>query len=288
MRIVIITGKLAASGAIVAGALAFVFFLGPRTTPAYADIYAPLANAAGFLSPPGGGSSVRISKALVNGQAFQYSIGHSRLNLDDVLMHYERQFEMIGPASGKSISTAARVQGRAAGVVVGVRLGPLTHPGDITERLQKFRSTTQMKALGQFHVISAYAQQGTVYIDLTPSDDIRLGTLLPTGTDDAPGEDLQGVVRPLGLQRLLTIEHGEGPTWSRTLIYRASNPDDATADFGRAFAAGGWSRNTLVDSPVVSHYTDGRRECFLGGSGLDKNGIVILVYRALAGSPKKS
>ncbi len=80
--------ELAVSGGVIASAVAFLALFGPRTAPAYADIYAPLANAAGFLlPPPGGAPRPRTGTALVNGQTFKYAIAHSKLGLDDVLEH---------------------------------------------------------------------------------------------------------------------------------------------------------------------------------------------------------
>jgi len=59
-----LVAKVAASGAVVGGGVAFLVFFGPRPTPAYADIYSPLAQAAGFLAPPpGGGPKLRVRAA---------------------------------------------------------------------------------------------------------------------------------------------------------------------------------------------------------------------------------
>jgi len=276
-RILVTAGRVLASGAVVAGAVAFLVSFGPRATPVYADIYVPLASAAGFLSPPPGGPPLQTGKALVNGQTFRYAIGQSKLELDQLLSHYERQFSTS--VSSGPITTAVRVQGAGAGVITGMLFRPLRHPEDLTKRLRGFAETTQLNALGQVHVITAYANQGTVFIDFVPGDDVHLKTLLPAGHDDAPGQDLEGVRRPSGLQRVMTVEHGDGPTWSRTYIYRASDSAAAVADFRGALAAGGWMANPLFDSPVVQHYTNGRQECFVGGAGLGKDAIVILVYR---------
>jgi len=276
-------GRVLASGALVAAAVAFLVSFGPRATPAYADIYVPLASAAGFLSPPPGGPPLQTGKALVNGQTFRYAIGQSKLDLNRLLSHYEDQFRTT--VSSGPISTAVRIQGAGAGVITGVLFRPLRHPADLTDRLRGFAETTQLNALGQVHVVVAYANQGTVFLDFVPGDDVRLKTLLPAGTEDAPGEDLEGVRRPAGLQRVMTVEHGEGPAWSQTYIYRASDGTAAAADFRGALATAGWAANPLFDSPVVQHYTNGRHECFVGGTGLGKDAIVILVHR-MTPSPK--
>ncbi len=273
-----------ASGAIVAGAVAFLFFFGPRPTPAYADIYSPLADAAGLLVPPPGSGKLRIGNALVNGQPFQYSIGHSRMRLDDVLTHYEQQLEVQMPGSRAPVSTATRVEGLGAGVVAGMAFAPLSQPSEFFDRLRRFAVTKRANDFGRFHLVSAYQQEGTVFIDFTPGDEARIDKLLPAAGEDAPGEDLPAVQRPDGLQRMLTIEHGEGLSWSRTMIYRARDSRVAVDDFRQAFNRAGWTSNPLTASAAVLHYSDGRRESFVGGAGNDHNGAVIVVYRRLTAS----
>lgn len=276
-----IVRRAVASVVIVSGAVLFLVFFGPHATPVHADIYAPLARVSGFLAPPpGGGDAVRFGTVLVNGQMFHYSIGRSKLSLDVVLTYYERQFDAPGP-DGKPVSSAARLQGEGAGVVAGVRLGMLSHPPDLAARLRN-PAAARLSDLGRFHVVSAFEQDGTVFVEFTPDDDVRVSQLLPAGGEDAPGEDLAGVRRPGGLQRLLTIEHGEGPDWSRTLIYRARDGRAAVADFRGALGQAGWTANPYADSPELGHYTDGKRECFLGGAGLGSNSTVILVHRSLS------
>jgi hypothetical protein len=163
----------------------------------------------------------------------------------------------------------------------------MRHPTDLSERLRTFLETKRLGDFGQFHLISAYEQDGTVFIDFTPGEGVRIDTLLPSGGQDAPGEDLRGVRRPAGLQRLLTIEHGEGPTWSRTWIYRAGDGGEAVAEFRRAFVAAGWTEGPLR-APQVAHFSDNQHECFIGGSGTGGNSAVVLVYRNLTGSDTQS
>ena len=281
MNLRALAGKVIASGAILAAALVFLIFFGPRPTPAYAEIYGPLARAAGFLPPPPGSPALRIGRALVNGQPFDYAIGRSSLRLDDILTHYERQFQTKTPASDAPLSTAARVQGPGAGAVAGMRFGPLLHPGEFSERFRTFSETKRLNDFAQFHLISAFEQQGTVFIEFTPGETARIDRLLPAGSDDAPGEDPAGVRRPAGLQRLLTIEHGEGRTWSRSIIYRAQDSRPAVEEFRRAFGSAGWTHNPAVESPAVAHFTDGQRECFVGGAGAGLDSVIALVLRRL-------
>lgn len=281
MKLRVFAGKIVASGALLAVAAVFLVFFGPRPTPAYADIYGPLTQAAGFLAPPPGSPTLRVGTALVNGQPFEYAIGRSVLRLDDVLGHYERQFETKTPASDQPLSTAARVQGPGAGVVAGVRFGPLLRPGEFTQRIRTFGETKRLADFGQFHLVSAFEQQGTVFIEFTSGASARIDRLLPAGAADAPGEDPPGVRRPDGLQRFLTIEHGEGRTWSRTIIYRAQDSRAAVGEFGRAFAAAGWVQNPAIAPGAVAHFSDGQRESFVGGAGKDRDSAVVLVLRRL-------
>lgn len=279
-----VVARVAASGVLVAVAVAFLYWVGPRPVPVYADVYVPLAKAAGFLAPPSGGAQVRMSTALVNGQAFKYIVGHSKRDLESVLAHYEHQFRTTEATTGARLPTARRVNGRDAGVVSGILRGPVTHPSDVNADVFEFARTTRMGALGQFHVILAYASQGTVFVDFMPADEVRLDRLFPKGRDDAPGTDLDGVHRPEGLQRFLTIEHGAGQSMSRTRIYRAENSVAAVAGFGGALAAAGWQPNTELDSPFVRHFTNGRRDCLVGGATDGKDAVVILVDRFVTGS----
>jgi len=275
--------RLVASGALVVAAVTFLLWFGPRPTPVYADVYVPLARAAGFLAPPPGGAHVRMSTALVNGQVFKYIVGQSKLNLETVLKHYEEQFQTTETTSGTRLRTARRLNGKGAGVVTGILRGPVTHPQDVNADALEFARTTRLGALGQFHVIAAYASQGTVFIDFMPADDVRLDQLFPKGKEDAPGSDLEGVRRPAGLQRFLTIEHGSGQSLSRTRIYRAENSVAAVAEFGGALAAGGWKPNTAFDSSVVRHFTYGQRDCLVGGASEGRDAFVILVDRYVTG-----
>jgi len=275
--------RTAATGVVLSGSLVFVSLFGPRPTPVHAEIYAPLAAATGFMALPGGeGTKVRNGKVLVNGVAFNYVVGHSPLSLDAVLSHYEKQFE-TRDESGTKLASGTRLQVNGAGAVAGLRFGKMVQVSDAVNRAAAFASTGRLSALGDFHLISAYSQRGTVFIDFTPGENVTVASLLPQGTADAPGEDLAGVHRPAGLQRLLTIEHGNEGDWSRTLIYRARDARGTFGAFQRALMAGGWIRNPVVQSPDVVHFADATRECFLAtaaGSGGDAT--VILVHRRLA------
>ncbi len=297
-RIATAAAKAAASVVVLSGAAAFVSSFGPRPVVLHADVYAPLLRSAGFLAPPAAsGRTLREGRVTVNGAPFTYVIGRSDLPLDAVLSHYERQFQLprsIGPA----IRSASRVDGRGAGAVAGVKFGPVDHPGGMSERLAALAESGRLNDFGAFHVISAFEQDGTVFVDFTPAPEVTVQNLIPPQGGDAPGEDVRGVRRPDGLRRLFTVEHGTGGTWSRTLIYGAaaatgSAADSAAADsaaadsvdaasqFSRAFSAAGWKRNPGL-SGAVGHYTDGRREAFVAGAGSGPGAIVIVVHRVLA------
>lgn len=277
-----IIGRLIGSGAFITAALAFLWIFGPRPTPVRADIYASLASSAGFLLPPGGeGSTLRHGKVLINGATFNYVLGHSRQSLDAVLSHYEKQFE-ARDAGGKTLSSATRLDTDGAGVVAGMHFGTIRHPSQMAERVGKFATSGRLGDLAQFHMISAYAQKGTVFIDFTPAADVTVQSLLPPVDKDAPGEDVQGIIRPANLQRLFTVEHGDERDWSRTLIYRAGDPRASVDAFRRSFASAGWSGNPVFEGQDVAHFTDGQRECFLAGSGSGASSVVILIQRNLS------
>ncbi len=277
MKLIPALGRFFGSGALVAGAAAFLWFYGPASTPAGADIYGPLVRAAGFLPPPDGRVALMTGTSLVNGQHFHYAIGHTTLQLSRVLDHYERQFEVHVPG-GSPIRGAFRTESRTAGIVSGFHFGPLL-PVSGTTTPRPSGTPARLNDLARFHMVSAYKQDGTVFIEFTPGDDVTFERLMPPPGQDAVGEDLAGVRRPAGLQRVLTIEHGTGPAWSRTLIYRPTDPARDGADFRSAFAASGWSSDPLIESSAVGHYTDGRRECFVGTAGTGDEAVLIVVYR---------
>jgi hypothetical protein len=282
MKLLRLAAKILASSAVVYAAVMFLLFVGPPATTVHADIYAHLVGAAGLLEPPpGGGAPVRTGHVLVNGRNFEYTIGHSGLSLKDVLDHYQHQFDMVGARKGQLLSRATRFEGNGAGVVVGMRFGPIDHPFDIADRLRTFAATSRVNDLARIHIISAYAQHGTVFLDFTPSDEVRLTDLVPQGTDDAPGEDLDGVQRPDGLQRMMTIEHGEGAARSRSTIYRTSDGEAAVVAFREALSRAMWTPDPSFETPNVAHYADGHRDCFVGGSGRGANAAVVLVCRLL-------
>lgn len=277
-------GKMTATAFVLAAAGVFLVFMGPNAPRAYADIYTPLIRAAGLLPPPPGpGSPMRYGKALVNGQIFEYAIGHSKMRLDDALGYFERQFDTVSPGGGP-ISTASRFDFPDGGIVAGIQLGHVTTP-DLLDRLRQFSASTELATLGNFHVVSAFSQDGTVFIDFMPARTVKLTGLLPHGPEDAAGEDVPGVRRPEHLQRVTTIEHGEGPAWSRTNVYRTADADAALAAFKREFNAAGWGSLAPPEAPVA-HLSDGRGECFLGIAGHGGDGAVVVVYRTLSGSHK--
>jgi hypothetical protein len=221
----------------------------------------------------------------VNGQPFQYVVGQSAMTVDRVLDHYERQLKApgrAGPSTG-----VARIQGREAGVLIGYQPGPLLLPADVAGRPPALDGTLRLGRLVRMHVVSVYAKpQGAVFINFLAGDDVRVDALMPKGTDHAPGTDVPGVTRPPEVQGLLSIEHGEGPAWSRTTIFRAADPKRSIAGFDSAFAAAGWTRNPLVEAKDVLHVTNGKFESFVGASGYAKEAVVIVVTR-LAGSPER-
>jgi len=220
---------------------------------------------------------------VVNGQIFEYAIGHSKMRLDDALGYFERQFDTVSPGGGP-ISTASRFDFPDGGIVAGIQLGHVTTP-DLLDRLRQFSASTELATLGNFHVVSAFSQDGTVFIDFMPARTVKLTGLLPHGPEDAAGEDVPGVRRPEHLQRVTTIEHGEGPAWSRTNVYRTADADAALAAFKREFNAAGWGSLAPPEAPVA-HLSDGRGECFLGIAGHGGDGAVVVVYRTLSGSHK--
>jgi hypothetical protein len=288
MRLATVLTRVLGSGVFVAGAAIFLWTFGPRPETVHADIYAPLASAAGFLRPPGGeGTAIREGRVLVNGAAFNYVTGHSRLPLSRVLSHYEAQFETVASSGGK-LSSATRIEANGAGAVAGMRFGKVVHPSDVVSRFAAMGGTGKLGAL-DFHLVSAYSyQRGTVFIDFTPAPDASLHTLLPPSGGDAPGDDPFGVSRPAGLQRLFTIEHGTGGDKSRTLIYRATNSRKALDAFRRSFVAAGWSSNPDLQTTETGHFTDGQRECLIAGAGNGADAVVVLVGREfLQGGIKK-
>jgi hypothetical protein len=275
--------RLAASGLVLSGAVVFVISFGPRATPAHADIYGPLLQAAGFLpAPPGSGTTQRAGEVRLNGQTFTYVVGRSELPLDAVLSHYERQFVVERPDGQPPLATAARVEAPGAGVVAGVRLGALEPVGGIAARAERFARTMRLGDFGRFHVVSAYEQQGTVFIEFAAGDDVELRTLMPVGAADAPGLDPEGVPRPPGLQRAFTIEvdRQSAGAGGPTVVYRAADARAAAAAFRRGFLASGWRENAAVSSEALAHYVRQGRECFVGGLNAQHAGAVVLVCRS--------
>jgi len=271
-----------ASVGLLVAAGAFLFHFGPGASPASADIFSPLLRSAGFVLPASG-AKARVGQVLVNGGVFDYVLGHTSLPLHTVLDHYQRQFEVRDPASGRVIAGATRVDGDGSGVVTGARMRAGRDPGQWANRLELMATSFRLAELARFHLISAYSQPGgTVFIDFSTGADLRLDQLLPPTGHDAPGQDVTGVRRPGGLQRVMTIEHGEGSELSRTIIYRAADGRLAADAFGRAFAAAGWTANESTAATGFAHYSDGRRECFVAGTGGPGHATVILVHRSLS------
>lgn len=275
--------RLTASALIVTGAVAFLIGYGPAVTTVQADVYGPLVTAAGFLPPPPGAQGEhRSGRVLVNGGAFNYSIGRSRLSVERVLTHYETQFTVLTPGSGRPISSAVRLADQGAGIVAGFRLNG--RKPDAMLDLQRFANTRRLNDLAEFHMVSAYSQGGTVYIEFTPSNEVQLDRLLPQGTEDAPGEDLPFLRRPEGLQRLLTIEQGEESHRSRTLIYRSSANPDAMSQIADGLGRTGWLANPLGGQSTIAHYSRDGEECFLGRAGTGASSVLLLVHRTHAAS----
>jgi len=276
--------RLAATSVLVGGAVAFVVFVSLPTLRLQADVIGPLMNAARFVPPPPGTDAVRTGRSFVNGQPFQYAIGHASLGVDRVLEHYEQK---LGPVSGQPMSRAVRVQGRSGGVVVGAALGPVAMPNGLLSRPQFAEAPVRLNDIARIHVVTVYSETpGAVFLDFMAGDSVRLDSLLPVHGSDAPGADPQGIARPPGLQRLLTIEHGEGMAWSRTLIYRAPDGERATAMFRSAFTAAGWSENPAPELGPVRHLTNGSLESFVGGSGFGANAVVLVVTRLAEGQKR--
>jgi len=275
------TGRLLASAVVLTAAGAFLWGFGPRGA-VHADIYTPMASRAGLLLDLAGeGTSARRGTVLINGAAFNYVVGHTRQKPTAVLDHYAKQFDTVSP-SGARVSSATRLEANGAGVVAGMVFKPLRHPSEMADRIGEFAMTGRLAAVAQFHLISVFTQQGTVFIDFTPAPDVTVRSLMPPVGADAPGDDLKDVLRPAGLQRAYTIEHGDGATWSRTLIYRTADSAAAVQAFRRSLGAAGWASNPVTDEHGLGHFTDGRRECFLAGSGEGDNGVLILVHRNLS------
>jgi len=262
--------RVIASCLVLAAAAAFVNAVGPVPRVVQADVFGPLVRAA-FLEAPGrSSSSRRTGTILVNGQAFFYAIGHSPRPVREVLAGFEQQFDVQIPGWREDVRSAASILGKQVGIVAGFRVGPLSAPGALGDRLRFTDSPGRIHELGRFHVAMALEQDGTVFVNLMTGDDVRPATLLPGGTEDAPGTDPAGVIRPPGLQRVLTIEHGDGPTYSRTTFYRGLTQHVPARAFRRSFEDAGWTALMLEAAGAtepLAHFTDGRREAFVGGDG---------------------
>ena len=270
--------RIVASALLVAGAAVFLATWGPGAAPASADVFGPLIEAAGFLPSPDSRAQLRTGTATVNGQPFEYAIGHTRQRLEDVLDHYARQFDVA--IAGQPVrSTAVRFDGANAGVVSGFLVGPVITAAIDAAKQGKPAPPVRLSDVTRFHMISAYRQDGTVFIEFTPGAAVRLGDLFPAGTADAAGEDVPAVRRPDGLQRLLTIEHGEGKTWSRTLVYRAATAEAAGAGYRAALRAAGWRESPLPVSSAVAHFSNGSRELFVGTAAATDPGVLVVVFR---------
>jgi hypothetical protein len=271
--------RLALTSAVIAGAAAFAILFGPGVGRAHADIYWPLVDAAGFLvPPPGSRGQVTRGDVLVNGQTFHYLAGRSGLSLGRVLDSYEQQFQS-SLGAGAPLNTASRIEGQGAGIVSGIRFGRVASAEVLRDRAERFAHSTRLADLGAFHMVAAFADRGTTFIEFTAGADVRLDTLLPRGSDDAPGDEPAGVRRPAGFQRLLTIEHGRDATWSRTTIYRDRRPDRRGANaFVEALRRGGWTADPVV-AGRISHYTNGGDEAFVGDAASGDMRATILVYR---------
>jgi hypothetical protein len=280
--------KILASAALLASTAWIVWQVGLRPIPVYADIYAPLLASAGFLPPPPGErQQFRRGEVMVNGARFNYVVGSSRQSLDAVLSHYEQQFAMP-KAADRRLFSAARIGGQGAGVVAGIKFGPVSHAAEHGPQLGAFAESRRLEDFGTFHVIAAFAQRETVFIDFSPASDTTLDRLLPPEGTDAPGQDLPGVARPSSLQRLFTIRNGADDRAGRVWIYRAVGSQSPVEAYRRALRAAQWREAPDVHGPALAHFTNAEGEVFVGGAGRGADAIVIVIHRTHTHAERES
>jgi hypothetical protein len=279
MRISITIGRVAGTAGVVGAAAVIVALFGPGMPDAHADVWAPLVEAAGFITPIAAGDRMVTGTALVNGQTFHYRSGHSRQDVDAFLDASAARFRIAAAGSRPLLQPASLIRAQGAGVVSGFRLPPPYTAPALDARFRRFLQTTRLSDLGEFHMVAAFVADGTSFIEFVANADVRLDRLLPVDGGDAPGEDLPGVRRPDGLQRFLTVEHGSGAASSRTVLYRARDGRSRAAAFVGAMRAAGWTPDPLLNTAAVAHVTDGGRECFVGDGRGGTDALVVLVCR---------
>lgn len=280
MRLVTAVLKVFGSSAVLGAAVWFLLTFGPRPTPAHADIYTRVATTAGFLIPPTrGASSVSEPRALkVNGQGFHYVVSHTEQPLAAVLDQYERGFVAENRASGARASTAARIEGPAMGIVSGFRLGVLRDNEDLGRRVASLARTKRLADLGQFSMVVAFAQAGTVCLQFAPDPDAKLDALLPPGDADAAGDDVPGLGHPDGLQRLFTVDQeAKGDLTPRTVVYRVrGDRTPALRWYETRLRAAGFELQTLDPTPArtVVHGSRSQEDVFV--VSLEQEGLALL------------
>ncbi len=279
--------KLVSSLLVTAAATGFLVVLGPRPAPAGAEIYAQLAEVAGFLPRPPGASTTFSEPRPVrlNGQGYHYSVGHARRSVTEILDHYHTQFrQQITATDGTALDPSYRVEGDDMGVVVGLTFGGLNHPGELGARARYFGTSRRFADFGQFHVVAAFAGHETTFLHITPDPDAGVDGLLPTAGGDSPGADIRGLARPPRSRRLLAIDQQHSATLHQTRFYQVPAGGDALRDYGARLEGDGWQLNHLLHDERdvrTSHYVrrDRTEECFVASLARADRQLLALIYR---------
>lgn len=170
------------------------------------------------------------------------------VDMESELDALSRDAGLEEPAGGLAVLDGVlRAEREGAGFVVcidGFR------EADLGARMRAFDRSGDLAALGELRYAFARpaGEGGALVVSVWTRGAFRIGRMFPE-RGDAPGRDVDGVPRPEGARRVLSVWEGERPY--RFAIYGAEDAtvEGAARDVGRELARAGWNVTPRTASP---------------------------------------
>jgi hypothetical protein len=189
-----------------------------------------------------------------------------------------------------------RIQGEGWGAFSAVLTGKEGDPDyeeDLIRRFSELKESGLAETLGETKIVVAFSDpssDSTQYFNVWPDKDFDLRKMRTRGEEDAPGFDIDDILRPHGSQRLITFAQDHGGVRYSILVYRGQGTlDSVLEDFAADLTNQGWApsaaferaRLATADAEPNLLMVKGGREAYVALRAERRGGTVtstIVVY----------
>ena len=230
-----------------------------------------------------GASHEAVRRLQLNGVGISFRTQTVDAALADVLAYYEGLCDT-------DIATQS-VRNESTGYVACLDMGRAPQNlGALVQRFIGFSETGDLREVGALRYVFARRVEGsaeneTFLFTMWADSTIDIDRMLPHQNADAAGQDLVGVPRPLGSQRILSAREAQRP--SGVFVYRvlAKSAGEIESFYRRELTKAGWkiieknpSESIQIDGTyMLSAEKDGRLVTVLSRSGTSSQTVLTIL-----------